>query len=75
VVQSSFELWRAPLVDALRELGVPRARSSSLATLMLSALEGAIVLARAANDDEPLRIVVRELRPLLDAAVTRGTSA
>lgn len=68
-VHASFELWRTPLVAALRRMGVPRARSASLATLMLSALEGAIVLARAERDTRPLRVVVRELRPLLDAAV------
>lgn len=68
-VHASFELWRTPLVAALRRMDVPRARSASLATLMLSALEGAIVLARAERDTRPLRVVVRELRPLLDAAV------
>jgi hypothetical protein len=38
---------------------------------MLSALEGAIVLARTSQDLGPLRTVVRELRPLLDGAVVQ----
>jgi hypothetical protein len=35
---------------------------------MVSSLEGAIVLARTQQDTAPLVTVVRELRPLLDAA-------
>ncbi|HET6707200.1 MAG TPA: TetR/AcrR family transcriptional regulator, partial [Amycolatopsis sp.] len=43
----------------------------SLAVLMLSALEGAIVLARAHQDVAPLDTVVAELRPVLDGAVDK----
>ncbi|WP_414640041.1 hypothetical protein [Amycolatopsis sp.] len=38
---------------------------------MLSALEGAIVLARAHQDVAPLDTVVAELRPVLDGAVDK----
>jgi hypothetical protein len=34
---------------------------------MLCALEGAIVIARAQRDSAPLRLVARELAPVLDA--------
>jgi hypothetical protein len=34
---------------------------------MLCALEGAIVLSRARRDAAPLRLVARELAPVLDA--------
>lgn len=68
---AAFAEWRKPLVAALESLGVPSARASSLAILMISALEGAIVLARADRDVAPLDAVVEELRPLLDAAVPR----
>jgi hypothetical protein len=36
--------------------------------VMISSLEGAIVLARTHEDLTPLATVVRELRPLLDSA-------
>lgn len=64
----AFEGWQGPLASTLIELGVPAARSSSLALLMISALEGAIVLARTRRDVAPLDVVAAELAPLLDAA-------
>ncbi|MCF3129345.1 TetR/AcrR family transcriptional regulator [Streptomyces olivochromogenes] len=66
---AAFATWRAPLAEALTDMGVPVARAASLATLMISTLEGAILMARAERDVRPLTTVVRELRPLLDAAV------
>ncbi|MFF7403168.1 MULTISPECIES: TetR/AcrR family transcriptional regulator [Streptomyces] len=70
-VAAAFTTWRTPLAEALAALGVPTGRSADLATLMISTLEGAILMARAERDVRPLTTVVRELGPLLDAAVTR----
>ncbi|MES4891718.1 TetR/AcrR family transcriptional regulator [Streptomyces sp. NPDC096012] len=67
-VADAFATWRGPLAEALTGMGVPAARAESLATLMISALEGAIILARAEQDVRPLTTVVRELGPLLDSA-------
>jgi AcrR family transcriptional regulator len=61
------ERWEGAIVTALISMGTPRARARSLATLMLSALEGAIALARIRRDVAPLSTVLSELRPLLDA--------
>ncbi|MFJ9870909.1 TetR/AcrR family transcriptional regulator [Streptomyces sp. NPDC101165] len=66
---AAFATWRAPVAEALTGMGVPAARADSLATLMISTLEGAILMARAEEDVRPLQAVVRELGPLLDAAV------
>jgi AcrR family transcriptional regulator len=66
---AAFATWRTPLTEALTGMGVPAARAGSLATLMISTLEGAILMARAERDVRPLGTVVRELGPLLDAAV------
>jgi AcrR family transcriptional regulator len=68
-VGKAFDGWQRPVASTLEEYGVPVGRSASLAVLMLSALEGAIVLARAHQDVAPLDTVVAELRPLLDGAV------
>jgi AcrR family transcriptional regulator len=65
----AFACWREPLATALVELGVPEARGAALATLMVSSLEGALLIARAERDVEALTTVARELGPLLDAAV------
>ncbi|MGW3264062.1 TetR/AcrR family transcriptional regulator [Streptomyces sp. NPDC001056] len=70
-VAAAFTTWRTPLAEALTAMGVPADRSLALATLMISTLEGAILMARAEQDVRPLTTVVRELGPLLDAAVTR----
>ena len=69
-VGKAFDGWQRPVAATLSELGVPTARSESLAVLMLSAPAGAIVLARAHQDVAPLDTVVAELRPLLDGAVS-----
>ncbi|MFE6286512.1 TetR/AcrR family transcriptional regulator [Streptomyces sp. NPDC057877] len=66
---AALAAWTGPVAEALADMGVPRARAGSLATLMISALEGAIVIARAERDVRALTVVSRELGPLLDAAV------
>ncbi|KUM84623.1 MULTISPECIES: TetR/AcrR family transcriptional regulator [Streptomyces] len=67
----AFATWTGPVARALTDMGVPEERAGALATLMVSALEGAILLARAEQDVRPLATVATELGPLLDAAVRR----
>jgi len=69
-VRAGFDSWLAAVRQELGRMGVPAGRAATLATLMISALEGAIVLARINQDVRPLSTVVRQLRPLLDQAVT-----
>jgi AcrR family transcriptional regulator len=64
----TFGVWQAAVEEALEYAGVPAARTASLAALLISALEGAIVMARARRSLEPLDNVRAELSPLLDAA-------
>jgi AcrR family transcriptional regulator len=68
---AAFAGWRRPITSALTEMGVPAPRAESLATLMVSALEGAVLIARSEQDVRALTTVARELGPLLDGAVTR----
>jgi AcrR family transcriptional regulator len=65
-VVEGFVSWRSSIEYALADMGVSRRKAPAVATVMLSALEGAILLARAHRDVAPLRTVVRELGPLLD---------
>jgi AcrR family transcriptional regulator len=67
----AFAGWTGPVAAALADMGVPGERAGALATLMVSALEGAILMARAERDTRPLTTVARELGPLLDAAVVK----
>jgi AcrR family transcriptional regulator len=58
--------WEQAVVDELVRMNVPPERARGLATLMISALEGAIMLARIRRDVGQLDTVVSELSPLLD---------
>ena len=71
-VAAAFATWTGPVGRALAEMGVPEERSAGLATLMISALEGAILMARAERDVRPLTTVSRELGPMLDAAASKA---
>jgi len=73
-VHRALLAWQDPLRVVLAELGVPEARAGSLAMVMISALEGALILARAHQDLEPLDAVIAELCPLLDSAAPRADS-
>ncbi|MBC7269306.1 MAG: TetR/AcrR family transcriptional regulator [Streptomyces sp.] len=68
---AAFATWTGPVSRALADMGVPEERTGPLATLMISSLEGAILIARAERDVRALTVVVGELGPLLDAAVER----
>ncbi|MEU2562075.1 TetR/AcrR family transcriptional regulator [Streptomyces longispororuber] len=70
---AAFARWARPVARALTDMGVPAARAEPLATLMISTLEGALLIARAERDPRALTTAVAELGPLLDAAVTGGT--
>lgn len=68
-IRVTLERWEGAIVDALGRLGVPAGADRRLATLMLSTLEGAILLARVRRDVRPLETVVSDLGPLLDTAL------
>jgi hypothetical protein len=61
--------------DALAGLGVPAARAGELATLMICALEGAILISRAERSPRALEAMTRQLAPLLDDAAGHPSHA
>ncbi|MEU1040369.1 TetR/AcrR family transcriptional regulator [Streptomyces sp. NPDC005551] len=69
---AAFACWNRPVARALTDMGVPPERAEPLATLMISALEGALLIARTERDVRALTTVARELGPLLDAAADRA---
>jgi AcrR family transcriptional regulator len=70
----AFATWSGPVAEALTGMGVPAAQAPGLATLMVSTLEGAILMARSEADVRALATVARQLGPMLDACVSRPTS-
>ncbi|WP_405592738.1 TetR/AcrR family transcriptional regulator [Streptomyces sp. NBC_01190] len=66
---AAFATWNAPVAEALCAMGVPATQAPALATLMISALEGALLIARSEQDIRPLTTVAAELGPMLDGCV------
>jgi AcrR family transcriptional regulator len=64
--ERTFRVWQDAVEAALSEAGVPAARAPSLATVLIGALEGGIVLARTRRSLAPLDAVLAELGPFLD---------
>lgn len=62
---AAFDRWNTLIAQRLIADGISRKKAHDLAVLVVSALEGALVLARASRDVEPLDAVHRRLRALL----------
>jgi AcrR family transcriptional regulator len=58
-VSESFNGWRAQVADAYTRFGAPPAEAEAHATVLMAALEGALILARAQRGIEPLDTVER----------------
>lgn len=69
-----FERWASLWAEVLQRAGVDEDRSRSLASIAISAVEGAVILSRAERSPAPLERVIKELRTLFDDAL-RGPSA
>jgi TetR/AcrR family transcriptional repressor of lmrAB and yxaGH operons len=62
---TAYEEWLRGLRAALRGWGVPVERVGPLAALVLSSLQGAILLARVQRDVSVIHQVTRQLADLL----------
>ena len=67
-LREALTRWEDAIVAALLRMGIPTRRGRRLAALMLSALEGAILLSRLHGSVQPLTTVATELGPLLEQA-------
>ncbi|WP_137872291.1 TetR/AcrR family transcriptional regulator [Rhodococcus sp. Q] len=70
IAGASFDSWCTLLTTKLTGEGVPDERAGSIATLIVSALEGALILAQAQESSAPLDAVVDELEVLCRSAVS-----
>lgn len=66
---AAFAQWEELMAGMLERNGVAAARARSLATLVVSAVEGAVVLARAQRSTEPVERVGAELRAIVREAL------
>jgi TetR/AcrR family transcriptional repressor of lmrAB and yxaGH operons len=67
----AFASWESLLADGLAPHVSSPQRARSLATLVVAAIEGAVVLARAQRTTAPLERVARELEELLVITIGR----
>ena len=58
-VRDAFARWRAQVADAYTRFGAREAEAEAHATVLMAALEGALTLARAQRNIEPLDTVER----------------
>jgi AcrR family transcriptional regulator len=68
---AAFQSWEAPIAAALREEGIGATDAENFAGLVVSTIEGALIRARAAGDQEPLKSAVAGLHQALDSILTR----
>ncbi|HVB91613.1 MAG TPA: TetR family transcriptional regulator C-terminal domain-containing protein [Acidimicrobiales bacterium] len=71
--QRAFTSWTDALTRSFEGSGYTGDDAASLATLVLAAMEGAQLLARAGRDSAPLRSVGRELEKLLRSRIDGAT--
>jgi AcrR family transcriptional regulator len=64
---AAFTRWTALLADRLTGDGVGAERAEELAMLLMTSLEGAIVVARSTRDVKPLDLIHRQLRAIVAA--------
>lgn len=64
----AYDSWRQAIQDALIRYGVDDSRAGRLAILMLTAVEGALLLCRAQRSLRPLEEVHAEIAALAEAA-------
>lgn len=66
-LREAADHWQHAVEDELVRMDVTPGRARRLATLMISALEGAIMLSRVRRDTTQLETIAAELAPLLDS--------
>jgi hypothetical protein len=61
-----FAEWAQLLADRLKADGIDRAAAQSLSTTIVAAVEGAVIVSRAARSTRPLEQVSHHLNELID---------
>jgi len=66
LVREIFLRWQGKLAALLAAEGFPAERAQRLGTLVIAAIEGAVVLCRARGDLDPLDDILAEMAPLME---------
>jgi TetR/AcrR family transcriptional regulator, lmrAB and yxaGH operons repressor len=74
-VAAVFRAWRSRLADVLAEGGIPPDRAPAIATTLVSAIEGAVIIARAERSFEPFDTMAAEQIAAIAAAIRGATES
>jgi TetR/AcrR family transcriptional repressor of lmrAB and yxaGH operons len=64
--EEGYAYWQAGLVEYFTTAGLPAERADPLATVVLAAIEGALLLAKTRHDVAPLRAIATHLRTTVE---------
>ncbi|WP_228539431.1 TetR/AcrR family transcriptional regulator [Nocardia sp. XZ_19_385] len=70
----SFTAWEQTIAEGLAQQGLAMDRAHSIAAMAISAIEGALLVAKAKRSTEPLDVVETELSAWVDALLTRKST-
>jgi AcrR family transcriptional regulator len=70
---AAFTRWTELIDRRLKADGVDATRAEELSMLLMTSIEGAIVVARATRDVKPLDLVHRQLRAIVAAETEQGS--
>jgi TetR/AcrR family transcriptional repressor of lmrAB and yxaGH operons len=73
--RQTLEQWVAMLKTAFVAAGIPSRRAEALALLVVSAIEGLLVIARAYRSVSAMKAVAVQLESIVDAAMPRRRAA
>jgi hypothetical protein len=65
-----FRAWRSRLGELLAEGGISADRAPAIATTLIAAIEGAVIMARAERSFEPFDLMASEQIAAIAAAAT-----
>ena len=71
---AAFRHWTELIGQRLESDGVGGERANELAMLIMTSIEGAIVVARTARDVTPLELVHRQLRAIVASEIEQGSA-
>jgi hypothetical protein len=65
--RTAFRTWTRLIASGLTGVGFPAPRAEGMALLVVTAIEGGLLLSRAEQDTKAIRLVRQELMELIDA--------
>lgn len=69
---TAFESWIAPTADLLTDSGLGQVEARSLATVVISMIEGAVIVSRATRSTQPLHAAADVVAELIEGRLAQA---